>query len=150
MCAYHQLQVVQATARSKVVVLLLLTWLISAPIVSGMFVPCFVMQYFVSFLVLQLSCWVRESWLLYFYRLLGVLWLLLFFCLFVMVPWVSRSIFWSCSLTFYVIINDYYLEQRKHSHLDFLHIVDVAKLTTASESPLFGSVVRELAVRFLA
>ena len=31
-----------------------------------MFVPCFVVQCFVSFLVLQSSWWGSESWLLYF------------------------------------------------------------------------------------
>ena len=30
-----------------------------------MFVLCLIMEYFVSFLVSQLSCWVREDWLLY-------------------------------------------------------------------------------------
>ena len=36
-----------------------------------MFDPCFVMQYVVSFLVMQSSCRGRESWLLYFNRLLA-------------------------------------------------------------------------------
>ena len=42
--------------------------LIVAPIVLVGFVfgTCFVMQYLVFFLVLQSSCWGRESWLLYF------------------------------------------------------------------------------------
>ena len=40
--------------------------------------PWFVMQYFVSFLVLQSSRWGREGWLLYFNCLLGIMWLLLF------------------------------------------------------------------------
>ena len=43
-----------------------------------MFSPCFVVLYFVSFLVLQSSCWGRESRLLYFSGLLGVMWLLSF------------------------------------------------------------------------
>ena len=50
------------------------------PIVKSVFFvfgPCFVMQYFVSFLNLQ--CWGREGWLLYFYCLLYVMLLLLFF-----------------------------------------------------------------------
>ena len=33
---------------------------------------CFVLEYFVSFLVLQLSRWERESWLLYFCCVLNV------------------------------------------------------------------------------
>ena len=40
---------------------------------------CFVMQYFVSFLVLQSSCWGREGWLLNFCGLLNVMFLLSFF-----------------------------------------------------------------------
>ena len=40
-------------------------------------------MYFVSFLVLQSSCGERESWLLYFYCLIDVMWLLLFYVLFV-------------------------------------------------------------------
>ena len=48
---------------------------IVAPIVGGgsVFGRCFVMQYFVSFLVLQSSLWGRESWLLDFNCLLDVL-----------------------------------------------------------------------------
>ena len=41
--------------------------------------PCIVMQYFVSLLVLLLSCGGRERWLIYFYGLLDVMWLLLLF-----------------------------------------------------------------------
>ena len=51
-----------------------------APIACGgsVFCPCFVMQYFVSFLVLQSSWRGKERWLLYFYFLPGVSWLLVF------------------------------------------------------------------------
>ena len=44
-----------------------------------MLVPCFVLQYFVSFLVLQSSCRGRENWLLYFCCVLNVMSLLSFF-----------------------------------------------------------------------
>ena len=37
--------------------------------------PCFVVQYLVSFIVLQSSWWGKESWLLYFNHLADVLWL---------------------------------------------------------------------------
>ena len=40
---------------------------------------CFVLQYSVSSLVLQSSCWGRESWLLYFCCVLHVMSLLSFF-----------------------------------------------------------------------
>ena len=40
-----------------------------------MFGSWFVMQYLVSFLVLQSSHWGRDSWLLYFHCLLDVIWL---------------------------------------------------------------------------
>ena len=43
--------------------------------------PCFVTWHCVSFLVLQPSRWGRESWLLYFYCLLDVMWLLFFLSL---------------------------------------------------------------------
>ena len=50
-----------AAAGSKAVVLLLF---VVAPIDCGGLViaPCFVLQYFVSFLVLQLSHWGKKSW----------------------------------------------------------------------------------------
>ena len=52
-----------------------------ASIVCGVIVLglCLVMQYFVSFLVLQSSHWGRESWQHYFYCLLDSMWLLWFF-----------------------------------------------------------------------
>ena len=65
--------------RFKVVVMLLFYSLfIDAPIFMGNFVLglYFVRQYFVSFLVLQSSCWGRERWLLYFNRLVNVMWML--------------------------------------------------------------------------
>ena len=54
---------------------------IVAPIVCRLFVmvPCFVVQYFVSFLVLQSARWGRESRLLYFCGILNVMFLLSFF-----------------------------------------------------------------------
>ena len=69
---------------------------IIAPTVCGGFVlgPCFVVRYFVSFLVLQSSRWERESWLLYFYCFLDAMWLLLFFA--------SSS--WYCGLVCSVIV----------------------------------------------
>ena len=52
-----------AAIRSEAVFLLLII-----PIICGGFVldTCFVMQYFVSFIILQSSLWGRESWLCYF------------------------------------------------------------------------------------
>ena len=52
----------------------------AAIICGGGVGPCFDMQYFVSFLVLQSSRWERESWIhvLYFLCLLDVMLLLLF------------------------------------------------------------------------
>ena len=44
-----------------------------------MFGPCFVIEYFLSFLALQLSRWERESLVPYFYCHLDVMWLLSFF-----------------------------------------------------------------------
>ena len=41
--------------------------------------PCFIFQYFMSILVMHSSCWGRQSWLLYNYCILGVMWLLPFF-----------------------------------------------------------------------
>ena len=57
---------------------------IVASIVCGFFVlcPCFVMQYFASFLDLQASLWGRDSWLLY-YNCLHISAL----CLFLLVSW---------------------------------------------------------------
>ena len=68
-----------ATALSKAVVLRL--FVVALIIVCGGLVlaPCFVLQYFVSFLALQLSHWGRESWLLYFWSVLNVMSLLSFF-----------------------------------------------------------------------
>ena len=40
-------------------------WLL-LPLWGSVFVPCFVVHCYVSFLVLQSSWWGRESWLLYF------------------------------------------------------------------------------------
>ena len=44
--------------------------IVATIILWGILDPCFVVHYFVSFLVLQLSCWEIESWLLYIYCLL--------------------------------------------------------------------------------
>ena len=43
--------------------------------------PCFAMQYFVSLLVLQSSHCGRDSWFLYYYHLLDIIWQLLSFCI---------------------------------------------------------------------
>ena len=51
---------------------------IVAPIVGSVFVPCFVVHCFMSFLVLQLFLRGCGSWLLYFVCRPGVWWLLLF------------------------------------------------------------------------
>ena len=61
--------------------------------------PCFVLQYFVSFLVLQSSCWGLENWLLYFCCVLNVMSQLSFF------DSSSRrhDLVWSYLLTFYQI-----------------------------------------------
>ena len=75
-----------AAARFKAVDLLLL---VIAPIDCGVGVvsaPCFVFQYFVSFLVLQLSHCGKESCLFYFCSVLNVMSLLSFFD-FLAVPW---------------------------------------------------------------
>ena len=61
---------------SKAVVLfLLIHCLLLLPLLVGVLclVLGFVMQYLVSFLVLQSSYWGRESWLLYFFCLTDVL-----------------------------------------------------------------------------
>ena len=68
--------------------------------------PCFVLQYFVSFLVLQSSRWGRESYLLYFCCVLIVMSLLSLFDSSSQRQWMVGSIvcdcgiFWSYSLTF--------------------------------------------------
>ena len=60
-----------------VVVLLLLTFsLLLLPLWESVIVLCFVVQYFLSLLVLQSSWWGRESWLLCLVYLPGVSWLL--------------------------------------------------------------------------
>ena len=91
---------------SKAVVLLLFIYCLfySRCLWGIVFGACFVMQYVVSFLVLQPSRWGRESWLLKFYRLLDVMWLfflsprnmmrrgsrsVIALCLFLKVPWVG-------------------------------------------------------------
>ena len=48
----------------------------------------FVVQYLVSFLVLQSSVWYKEGWLLFLYCPLDVMWLLSVLRLFLTVPWV--------------------------------------------------------------
>ena len=80
-----------AAVHSKAVVLLLLFIVALAPIVCGGFVlgSCFVVQYFVSFLVLQLSHCGRESWLLYFCGILNCHVSVVILCLFLTVPWVG-------------------------------------------------------------
>ena len=83
--------VLLTTVHSKVVVLLLLIYCqLLLPLWGSVFVPCFVVHCFVSFLVLQSSWWGRESWLLYLVGLPGALCLLLF-CgvMFLVVPWVG-------------------------------------------------------------
>ena len=54
--------------QSLVVLLLLIHCLSLLPLIAGVygkFSPCFVMQYFVCFLVLQSSCCERKSWVFY-------------------------------------------------------------------------------------
>ena len=80
-----------AAVRSKVVVLLLLTFcLLSLPLLESVIVLCFVVRYFMSILILQSSWWGGESWLLCLIRLPGVSW------------WLSGSSLWChgvvCSL----------------------------------------------------
>ena len=56
-------------------VLLLLTFcLLLLPLWESVIVLCFVVRYFMSFLVLQSSWWGRESWLLCLFCLLVVSW----------------------------------------------------------------------------
>ena len=65
--------VAKAAVRSKAVVLLLLTFcLLLLPLWESVIVLCFAVRYFMSILVLQLSCWGRESWLLCLICLPGV------------------------------------------------------------------------------
>ena len=54
--------------------------LIVAHVICGGFVfgPCFVIQYFVSFLCCNHLYWEKEIWLLYFNCVPDVLWLLVF------------------------------------------------------------------------
>ena len=54
-----------------------------------MFGPCIVVQYFVSFLVLQSSRWEREGWLHNFKFSSGCYVAVIVLCLFLTVPWVS-------------------------------------------------------------
>ena len=61
---------------SKAVVLLLICCLLLLPLWESVIVLCFVECYFMPLLVLQLSWWGRESWLLCLVCLSGVLWLL--------------------------------------------------------------------------
>ena len=63
-----------AVVRSKAVVLLLLIrcWLL-LPVWDSVIVLCFIVRYFVSILVFQSSPWGKESWLLCFVCLSGVL-----------------------------------------------------------------------------
>ena len=65
-----------AAVRSKAVVLLLLLTccLLSLRFWESVIVICFVVRYFISLLVLQLSWWGRESWLLCLVCLPGVSW----------------------------------------------------------------------------
>ena len=66
--------VAEFAVRSKVVVLLLLTFCLSLlPLWESVIVLCFVVCYFMSILVLQSSWWGRESWLLCLICLSGVL-----------------------------------------------------------------------------
>ena len=77
-----------AAVRSKAVVLLLLTFcLLLLPLCESVIVLCFVVRYFMSILVLQLTCWGRESWL----PLLNLSSL----CL-VMVEWLFLALPWGC------------------------------------------------------
>ena len=64
----------EGVSHSKAAVLLLLIrcWLL-LPLWGSVFVPCFVVNCFVSFLVLQSSWWGLESWLLYCVCLPGIL-----------------------------------------------------------------------------
>ena len=65
----------ESTKQAVVLLLLIRCWMLLPSWDSG-FVLCFVVRYFVSILALQSSRWGRESWLLCFVCLPGVLWLL--------------------------------------------------------------------------
>ena len=68
-CRLYNKKASIAVRFKTVILLLLFNCLLLLPLsVLG---PCFVMQYFVSFLVLQSSRWGKESLLLYFYSLLN-------------------------------------------------------------------------------
>ena len=72
--------VVSATVPSKTVALLLfINCLLLLPFFIFVFNPCFAMQHFVSFLVLQSSRWGKDSWLLCCYCLLNAVSMLSFF-----------------------------------------------------------------------
>ena len=77
---------------------------IVATIVCGCFVfcPCFVVQYIVSFLVLQSSCRGRECWLLKIAFKCNVTVNALH--LFLMVQWVDCGISWPYSTYFFHVI----------------------------------------------
>ena len=68
--------VAYAAARSKAVVLLLLTCFLLLPLWESVIVLCFSVRYFMSILVLQSSWLGRESWLLCLVCLPGAPWLL--------------------------------------------------------------------------
>ena len=100
----HLLSLFSIFIHSKAVVLLLLTfWLLLLPLLESVIVLCFVVRYFMSILVLQLSWWGRESWLLCLICLLGVSW------------WLSGSssqclgVVCSLWLWYFMVILTYYL-----------------------------------------
>ena len=73
--------------------------------------PCFVMQYFVSCVVLQIARWGRESRYPYFYCVLNGMWLLLFFA-----P-STRCCVIVCSLKLWHFLNI-------HTHLLFILVFE--------------------------
>ena len=97
--------VAYAAVHSKAVVLLLLTFcLLLLPLWESVIVLCFVVRYFMSILVLQLSWWGRESWLLCLICLLGCL--VMVEWLFLAVPWVVCGLW----LWYFLIILTYYFQ----------------------------------------
>ena len=66
--------------------LLFIHCLVLLPLFDGVYFSCFVVQYFVSFPVLQLSHWERESWSFYFCCADVIL-----LCLFLKVLWVDMQ-----------------------------------------------------------
>ena len=78
-----------ATVRSKAVVLLLIRCWLLLLLWDSVIVLCLAVCYIVSILVLRSSLWGRESWLLCFVCLPGVLWLV---CDFLSIPWVCLQI----------------------------------------------------------